>query len=80
MNWWSRLSGSWRVPARKSRILSDEERRVVAYHEAGHAVVMALLEHTDAVGKISLVSRGQALGYVMPLPDEDPPAQEQGRV
>ena len=58
-------------PARKSRILSDEERRVVAYHEAGHAVVMALLEHTDAVGKISLVSRGQALGYVMPLPDED---------
>ena len=58
-------------PARKSRVLSDEERRVVAYHEAGHAVVMALLEHTDAVGKISLVSRGQALGYVMPLPDED---------
>ena len=58
-------------PARKSRILSDEERKMVAYHEAGHAVVMALLEHTDAVGKISLVSRGQALGYVMPLPDED---------
>ena len=58
-------------PARKSRVLSEEERRVVAYHEAGHAVVMALLEHTDAVGKISLVSRGQALGYVMPLPDED---------
>ena len=58
-------------PARKSRVLSDEERRVVAYHEAGHAVVMALLEHTDAVGKISLVSRGQSLGYVMPLPDED---------
>ena len=58
-------------PARKSRVLSEEERRVVAYHEAGHAVVMALLEHTDAVGKISLISRGQALGYVMPLPDED---------
>ncbi len=58
-------------PARKSRVLSAEERQVVAYHEAGHAVVMALLEHTDAVGKISLVSRGQALGYVMPLPDED---------
>ena len=58
-------------PARKGQVLSDEERRVIAYHEAGHAVVMALLEHTDAVGKISLVSRGQALGYVMPLPDED---------
>ncbi len=58
-------------PARKSRILTPEERRVVAYHEAGHAVVMAMLRYTDTVGKISLVSRGQALGYVMPLPEED---------
>jgi len=58
-------------PARKSRILSVEERRIVAFHEAGHAVVMALLPNTDSVGKISLVSRGQALGYVMPLPSED---------
>ena len=58
-------------PARKSRILSVEERRIVAFHEAGHAVVMALLPNTDSVGKISLISRGQALGYVMPLPNED---------
>jgi cell division protease FtsH len=58
-------------PARKSRILSESERRIVAYHEAGHALVMAMLKHTDAVGKISLVSRGQALGYVLPLPEED---------
>ncbi|HRJ42968.1 MAG TPA: ATP-dependent zinc metalloprotease FtsH [Caldilineaceae bacterium] len=58
-------------PARKSRILSKEERRIVAFHEAGHAMVMALLPNTDSVGKISLVSRGQALGYVMPLPSED---------
>ena len=58
-------------PARKSRILSEEERRIVAFHEAGHAVVMAMLPNSDAVGKISLVSRGQALGYVMPLPGED---------
>ncbi len=58
-------------PVRKSRILSPEERRIVAFHEAGHAVVMAMLSHTDTVGKISLVSRGQALGYVMPLPNED---------
>jgi cell division protease FtsH len=58
-------------PARKSRIISPEERRVVAYHEAGHALVMAMLPHTDPVGKISLVSRGQALGYVLPLPEED---------
>ena len=58
-------------PARKSRILSPDERRIVAFHEAGHAVVMALLPNTDSVGKISLISRGQALGYVMPLPSED---------
>jgi len=58
-------------PARKSRILSDEERRIIAFHEAGHAMVMALLPHTDSVGKISLISRGQSLGYVMPLPSED---------
>jgi len=58
-------------PVRKSRILSPEERRIVAFHEAGHAVVMAMLPNTDTVGKISLVSRGQALGYVMPLPNED---------
>jgi cell division protease FtsH len=58
-------------PIRKSRILSPEERRIVAFHEAGHAVVMAMLSNTDTVGKISLVSRGQALGYVMPLPNED---------
>jgi cell division protease FtsH len=58
-------------PARKSRIISPEERRVVAYHEAGHALVMAMLPNTDPVGKISLVSRGQALGYVLPLPEED---------
>ncbi len=58
-------------PARKSRIISEEERRIVAYHEAGHALVMAMLPNTDPVGKISLVSRGQALGYVLPLPEED---------
>jgi cell division protease FtsH len=58
-------------PARRSRIISQKERRIVAYHEAGHALVMAMLRHTDAVGKISLVSRGQALGYVLPLPEED---------
>lgn len=58
-------------PARRSRVLSEGDRRTVAYHEAGHAIVMESLEHTDGVGKITIVSRGQALGYVMPLPDED---------
>jgi cell division protease FtsH len=58
-------------PARRSRVLSDQDRRTVAYHEAGHAIVMEELVHTDGVGKITIVSRGTALGYVMPLPDED---------
>ncbi len=58
-------------PARRSRVLDAEDRRVVAYHEAGHAIVMEELSHTEGVGKITIVSRGQALGYVMPLPEED---------
>uniref|UniRef100_A0A540VEM8 ATP-dependent zinc metalloprotease FtsH n=2 Tax=Litorilinea aerophila TaxID=1204385 RepID=A0A540VEM8_9CHLR len=58
-------------PARRSRVLTPEDRKVVAYHEAGHAIVMEHLEHADRVSKITIVSRGQALGYVMPLPAED---------
>jgi cell division protease FtsH len=58
-------------PARRSRILTPEDRKVVAYHEAGHALVIESLENTDNVGKITIVSRGQALGYVMRLPEAD---------
>ncbi len=58
-------------PERKSHILSDYERRVIAFHEAGHAVVMHHLEHSDPVHKVSIVSRGMALGYTMPLPEND---------
>ena len=58
-------------PSRRSRVLSADDRRTVAYHEAGHAIVMETLENTDVVGKITIVSRGQALGYVMPLPQEE---------
>ena len=58
-------------PARRSRVLSENDRKVVAYHESGHAIVMESLEHADSVGKITIVSRGQALGYVMPLPEDD---------
>jgi cell division protease FtsH len=58
-------------PERQSKILSESERQVVAYHEAGHAVVMHNLVHTDPIHKVSIVSRGLALGYVMPLPDGD---------
>ncbi len=58
-------------PARRSRVLDENDRRTVAYHEAGHAIVLETLPHTEVVGKITIVSRGQALGYVMPLPEED---------
>jgi len=58
-------------PQRKSRIMSDDERRVTAYHEAGHALVAYALPHTDPVHKVTIMPRGRALGYTMVLPDED---------
>ncbi|HEX9118677.1 MAG TPA: ATP-dependent zinc metalloprotease FtsH [Anaerolineae bacterium] len=58
-------------PERKSRIISDKEKRIIAFHEAGHAVVMQMLPYSDPVHKISIISRGMALGYTMPLPEED---------
>ncbi len=58
-------------PERRSRLITEEERQVVAYHEAGHALVMQMLPNADPVHKITIVSRGMALGYTMPLPAED---------
>lgn len=58
-------------PEKKSRIMSEEEKRLVAYHEAGHAVVGGLLPHTDPVHKISIIPRGRAGGYTLLLPTED---------
>jgi cell division protease FtsH len=58
-------------PERKSRLLSDKEREVVAYHESGHTLVAKLTPGTDPVHKVSIISRGMALGYTMQLPIED---------
>jgi cell division protease FtsH len=58
-------------PEKKTRLLSEEERKITAYHELGHALVGHYLEHTDEVHKISGISRGQALGYTISLPRED---------
>jgi len=58
-------------PQRKSRLMNDDERRVTAYHEAGHALVAHALPHTDPVHKVTIMPRGRALGYTMVLPDED---------
>lgn len=58
-------------PERRSRVISPEEKEKIAYHEAGHAILFHLLEHTNPVHKITIVSRGRAGGYVMPLPSGD---------
>ncbi len=58
-------------PQKRSSLMSDKEKRVVAYHESGHALVAKLLPETDPVHKVSIVSRGQALGYTLQLPTSD---------
>ena len=58
-------------PEKKTRVMSEKERLITAYHEMGHAIVGHLLENTDPVHKISIISRGQALGYTISLPSED---------
>lgn len=58
-------------PERKSRVLTEKERKTIAYHESGHALVGHILENSDPVHKISIISRGQALGYTLQLPEED---------
>ncbi|TMC80089.1 MAG: ATP-dependent zinc metalloprotease FtsH, partial [Chloroflexi bacterium] len=58
-------------PERKSRRISDKEKEVIAYHETGHALVMKALPHTDPVHKVSIISRGMALGWTLSLPEED---------
>ncbi len=58
-------------PERKSRIISDAEKAIIAYHEGGHAVVQRILPKCDPVAKVTIISRGMALGYTMALPQED---------
>ncbi len=58
-------------PEKKSRIISDQEKRVLAQHEVGHAVLAQLLPHADPVHKVSILQRGLALGYTLQLPTED---------
>jgi len=58
-------------PERKSRVISENEKKLTAYHEAGHALVGMMLSHTDPVHKVSIIPRGRAGGYTLMLPKED---------
>ncbi len=58
-------------PERRSRIISEKEKKITAYHEAGHAIVAHALPNTDPVQKVSIIARGQAGGYTLKLPTED---------
>jgi cell division protease FtsH len=58
-------------PERRSRLISEDEKKIVAFHEAGHAIVIRMLPNCDPVHKVSIISRGMAMGYTMNLPDDD---------
>ncbi len=58
-------------PERKSHMLNEREKKITAYHEAGHALASHLLPHADPVHKVSIIARGRAAGYTMSLPEED---------
>ena len=58
-------------PQRKSRVISERERMMTAYHEAGHALVARMLPNADPVRKVSIVARGMMGGYTRVVPDED---------
>ena len=66
-------------PERRSRLISEEEKRIVAFHEAGHAIVGHVLPNTDPIQKVTIVARGMAGGYTMALPTEDRTLMSRGK-
>jgi len=67
-------------PERHSRVISEEERKIFAYHEAGHAVVASILPKCDPVRKVSIVARGMAGGYTLTIPDQDHYIMQRGKM
>ena len=65
---------------RKSMLLTDEEKKVTAYHEAGHTLVSALRDHSDPLHKVTIIPRGMALGVTVYLPEEDQPHRHQATI
>lgn len=66
-------------PERRSRLISDEEKKVIAYHESGHTLVQLKLDGCDPVHKVTIVSRGMSLGYTLAMPDEDRYLQQKSK-
>ena len=58
-------------PQKRTRVISEKEKRAVAFHESGHTLVGMLVEHGDPVHKVTIIPRGMAMGYTLPLPEED---------
>jgi cell division protease FtsH len=67
-------------PERRSRLISEQEKRIVAFHEAGHAIVGHVLPNTDPIQKVTIVARGMAGGYTMALPTEDRTLMSRGKI
>jgi cell division protease FtsH len=66
-------------PERRSRLISDKEKEIIAYHEAGHALVLLNMEHADPVHKVSIIARGMMGGYTLSLPEDDRTLQSQAK-
>ena len=67
-------------PEKKSRVVTDEDKKVTAYHEAGHAIVALKMPHCDPVHEVSIISRGAAAGYTMTMPDTDDNHVSRGKI
>ena len=58
-------------PEKKSQVMTEEEKKIIAYHETGHALVGWALPHADPIHKVTIIPRGRALGYTQALPDRE---------
>ncbi len=67
-------------PEKRSRVVTEEDKKITAYHEAGHAIVAYRMEHCDPVHEVSIIPRGQAAGYTMTMPDNDDSHVSRGRI
>ena len=67
-------------PEKRSRVVTEEDKKITAYHEAGHAIVALKMEHCDPVHEVSIIPRGQAAGYTMTMPDNDDSHISRGKI